>query len=570
MSEPPGERPAIAMIHRHTIAATVGAGLALADASVVVLALPPILTEFDTSVEAVAAVIGAYTLALAAALPIVIRHRRGRHAGRLAALGMLGFALAGAACGLTAAIAPLIALRAAQGAFAAVELLNAGQPGGSRPRAWVNAAVIGAATGPALGGALTELLDWRAIFLLQAPIIAAAGLICSTPGPGSVAESGSPSAGRALPPTAAVCLALLSAALTGVLFLAVLLLIVGWGRAPLAAAAVVSVLPLAALLGTRAPGDHAARAIVGCTLAGSGVLCLAFLPLDTVAMTIVPLLVAGLGMGLALPALAGGLLPERSAVDAARLLAIRHLGITLALAALAPIAAVQLDGAADRVRERGTALVLDARLPPDDKLQLARVAAADLDGIAPRTALRNALDQAGDDIGADDRSEYERLRRRTDEALVMGINDAFAPTFLICGTLGLLAACGLLVTIRPKLRNTALAACAGAALLLPAQAALAATARPDKITIADPCAHRQLPKTDGVDGLLQDGALVLLDTAACQFGSSREELALALIDHERARAYADRYEIERRSLGDLLLALAGGPIFELLERVPKP
>ena len=38
---------AIAMTHCHTIAATVGAGLALADASVVVLALPPILTEFD-------------------------------------------------------------------------------------------------------------------------------------------------------------------------------------------------------------------------------------------------------------------------------------------------------------------------------------------------------------------------------------------------------------------------------------------------------------------------------------------------------------------------------------------
>src|SRR5215207_2912686 len=55
------------MTHRHTIAATVGAALALADVSVVVLAQPPILAEFDASVEAVAAVIGAYTLALAAA-----------------------------------------------------------------------------------------------------------------------------------------------------------------------------------------------------------------------------------------------------------------------------------------------------------------------------------------------------------------------------------------------------------------------------------------------------------------------------------------------------------------------
>lgn len=454
---------------------------------------------------------------------------------------------------------------------AAFELLNAGQPGGSRPRAWLNAAVVGAAIGPALGGVLTELLDWRAIFLLQAPIIATAGLMCRAPGPANAAGYGSPPAPRPLPPAAAVCLALLSAALTGVLFLAVLLLIVGWGRSPLAAAAVVSVLPLAALLGTRAPGDHAMRAIVGCTLVGIGVLCLAFLPLDSVAMTIVPLLVAGLGMGMALPALAGGLLPERTATEAARLLAVRHLGITLALVALAPIAAVQLDGAADRIRERGTALILDARLPPEDKLQLAQVAAADLDGIAPRTALRTALDQAGDDISANDGTEYERLRRRSDEALVMGINDAFAPTFLICGTLGLLAAGGLLITIRPRLRNAALATCASAALLVPVQAALAAAARPDKVRIADPCAHRQLPATGGAAGLLQDGVLVLLDTAACQFGSTREELALALIGHEQARAYADRYQIEAPSLTRLLSALgASGAIYELLERALKP
>ena len=49
------------------LAAAIAAGLALADASVVVLALPPILAELDASVETVAAVIGAYTLALALA-----------------------------------------------------------------------------------------------------------------------------------------------------------------------------------------------------------------------------------------------------------------------------------------------------------------------------------------------------------------------------------------------------------------------------------------------------------------------------------------------------------------------
>ena len=44
----PGERRVIAMTRRHTTAVTAAAGLALADASVVVLALPPIITEFDT------------------------------------------------------------------------------------------------------------------------------------------------------------------------------------------------------------------------------------------------------------------------------------------------------------------------------------------------------------------------------------------------------------------------------------------------------------------------------------------------------------------------------------------
>ena len=43
----------------------VAAGLALADASIVALALPPILVEMDTTITGVAAVIGVYALVLA-------------------------------------------------------------------------------------------------------------------------------------------------------------------------------------------------------------------------------------------------------------------------------------------------------------------------------------------------------------------------------------------------------------------------------------------------------------------------------------------------------------------------
>jgi hypothetical protein len=291
---------------------------------------------------------------------------------------------------------------------------------------------------------------------------------------------------------------------------------------------------------------------------------LAFLPLDTVAMTIVPLTVAGIGMGMALPALAGGLLPERTAADAARLLALRHGGITLAIAILAPVTAATLDRAADQTRERGTALILDAKLPPLDKLALARAAADDLDAVAPRSALRESLSRAGDG-----RHRHEELRHRADETLVMAINDAFAPAFVICGALGLLAAGGLLITARPRLRGAALACCATAGLLVPAQAALAATAQPGAVTIADPCENRPLPRTGGLDGVLQDRVLALLDDAACRYGSSREELALALMSPEHARAYADRHGIDPRSPDDLLSMLSGADRFlwQLLQRL---
>jgi predicted MFS family arabinose efflux permease len=546
------------------IAIAIAAGLALADASIVVLALPPILTELDASVEGVAAVIGAYTLGLGLALMAAGGWTRGLGAARMAWTAMLAFAAASTACGLAQSMALLIALRGIQGIAAAAvlvaafELLGAGQEGGRGRSLWTAAAVFGTAAGPALGGTLTELLDWRAIFLTQGPIVAIAALVCGVTVRDRTSMSSQEPGRQPRVSVAALALGLLAAALTGVLFLLVLLLISGWALSPLEAAAVVSALPLAAFLGTRVRGEPAPRAIAGCALVGTGVLCLAFLPVDTVAMTVVPQLAAGVGMGMALPALAGGLLPERTTADAARLLSVRHLGITLALAILAPIAAAQLDTATERVRERGTALILDAELPPGDKLDLADVATADLDAIAPRAALRDSLGDARRDVADDDLGAYDRLRDRADETLVMAINDAFAPAFLICGALALLAALGLLLSTRARPARTALAACALAAVLLAGQAGVAAATRPDEVVIADPCKDRQLPQTGGLDGRLQEGALAVLDRAACRFGSSREELALALVDGDEARAYEREHGVDPRSPGDLLGELLDG------------
>ena len=349
-----------------------------------------------------------------------------------------------------------------------------------------------------------------------------------------------------------MALAALSAALTGVLFLLVLLLVSGWSLEPLDAAAAVSVLPVAALAGSRIAGPAAVRASAGCALVAGGVLALAALPGSTPGWIVAPQVLAGLGMGMALPALAGELLPERTARQAAALLAVRHAGITIVLLVLAPVAAAQLDDAVADVRERGAALMLDAKLPPLDKLELAGPLVADLDAVDPRDGLRRALDAQAPRFAGDpaQRREYAELTERADDTLLAGIDSSFRIAFLIAGGLALVAAVAVLP--RDAHRRT-VAVAAAAALILPvAHAALRPAIAPEPVVIADPCAPRELPDTGGIDGFVQDAALNALDRAACRYGSTREELALALADEEDARAFRAAHGVDPRSTDGLL------------------
>jgi hypothetical protein len=531
------------------------AGLALADASVVTLALPPIIDELDASVEGAAAVLGSYTLVLGLALPVAARVRPeiGSHA--LGTGGGLVFAAASLGCGLAGSLGMLLALRGVQAVGAAAVLIAAFallDAGGAGRRAWTSAAIFGFAAGPALGGALTQALDWRAIFLVQAPVAAAAAVAAwMTPEPAQRHEE---AAGWELGP--AVALALVSAALVGVLFLLVLLLVTGWSVTPLAAAAAVTVLPVTALGGARIRGPARVRAAAGAALVGGGVLALASLPGASLWWTVLPQAMAGVGMGLALPALAGELLPERTPEQAARLLAARHIGITVALAMLAPIAAARIDDAVSAGREQGTALVLDARLSLLEKLALARTVVGPLDPVDPRGELQASLERAGRRIDRADRPAYATLARRADDALVTGVQNAFAPAFVVCGVLALLAA--LVVLPRDRRGLVPVAAAAAAALVLAGAARLAQPSlEPEPVRIADPCMHRELPDTGGIDGALQHAALLALDRAACRYGSSREELALALVDPGARAEYQREYGVDPRNIGGLLGAVLG-------------
>ncbi|HWH94949.1 MAG TPA: hypothetical protein VNT03_13900, partial [Baekduia sp.] len=359
--------------------------------------------------------------------------------------------------------------------------------------------------------------------------------------------------GTRITPGPAISLALVSAALTAVLFLLVLLLVAGWDVTPLAAAATVTVIPAGALIGSRIAGEPEARAAAGCALVGAGVLALAFLPDAHLPWTILPQAAAGLGMGLALPALGGDLLPERDPRDAARLLVLRHAGIALALVVLAPIVSSDLVSSTERARERGVAVVLDAKLEPTDKIRLAPDLLAGVNDDQPRHGLRAALAAGRETIDAADRPAYDDLARRTDDTLVLAVGEAFRTAFLVTGVLALLAAAAVL---RRRRRSQALLAAAATALILPlGYVALHATAAPEPVTLRDPCAQRDLPGTGGLEGFLQDRVLELLDTTACRAGATREELVLALADDDDQRRFEREHGVDPRSLSSALQAL---------------
>src|SRR5690349_12143346 len=196
---------------RRALAAT-AAALALADASIVALALPPILVEFDTTISGVAAIVGVYALVVALAIGPA---RRG------GAWGMLLFAAGSLGCALAPSLWVMLVFRAVQAVGAAgallrsYEVLDAGESRGGR-RLWIGAALIGTAAGPAIGGVLTELFDWRAIFAVQVPLaLAAAWASTELPKARDTHEYGS-----GIPPWRELApLAFTAAAFTAVLFL---------------------------------------------------------------------------------------------------------------------------------------------------------------------------------------------------------------------------------------------------------------------------------------------------------------------------------------------------------------
>ncbi len=359
-------------------------GLAFADASIVVLALPQIVGELDTTISRVTWVIISYNVALIVGVLAYLPVARRISSSQALVAGLALFGLASIGCGIADDLKTLVALRAVQGIGGAVllcaslpMLAAAARPGESPTARWAAAAALGAAIGPAAGGVLTQVFDWRAIFLAQAPAaaLAIAALVAARL-PALEPEGGDAGGPRAVRPGLAnLALLLLSAGLIGALFLVVILLIDVWRLEPLGAAAVVSALPLGTVLVERVARGRSPIALgsAGAILLAVGLFGISLLDHRQLGWVILALALCGAGIGLAFTTLSDSALTgEGPATSRAGItVAARDAGLIVGLLVLTPIFVNDLDKAPGRAVPQVAIAIYGSPLPKERKDDLA-------------------------------------------------------------------------------------------------------------------------------------------------------------------------------------------------------
>ena len=430
-----------------TVLLGLSVGLVLADSSVVTLALPKILAEFDVEIATLAWALTSFNLALAlAALPAAFLARR--WPALVFGAGAIVFAAASLGCAFAWSFDMLVGARALQGAAgaavvcAALDLLsNVMEAEAPAARIWALAGVIGASIGPAAGGILTQALGWESIFVVQAPVILVALSVLFGLRARPVAEpAGRPNF------TANAALLLVSGALVAALFLLVILLINGWRIEPLAAGLIVTVMPLSAIAAARFLGSITplwARAASGTILISGGLAALGWLPHAGAIWTVPPQIAIGAGLGLALSALTERALAGRSAqaVHGGWTIAARHAGVVLGLLLLTPIFTADLDRNEDDALAAGTSVVLDSRIPPLRKLSVARDVLVAVDAAKEEARIPDVKEV----VDHEDDPDYVELGSDLQDQLDRAVTNAFSRSFLAAAILGLLALIPILI-----------------------------------------------------------------------------------------------------------------------------
>jgi hypothetical protein len=374
---------------------------------------------------------------------------------------------------------------------------------------------------------LTELFGWQAIFLAQVPI-AALALVAAI---GSLSRSAELVPVGRTPPlrrnAASLALGLASAALVGLLFLVVVQLIDVWLLSPLAAAGVVSVVPIATFLAQPLAGRVGSSASTGVILMAGGLTGMGFLPASNVVWVVAALAIAGAGLGLLLPQLTQRVLSDAgpSTAGAAHTVWIRHAGLVAGLLLLTPLLSTDLSSAAQSAKLRGISVVLDAPVSIQTKARLA----VDVAPVLAQPA-RKQLPSFESTLRPQHDPALTRIGRKLDQVVEATITRGFRRSYLLAALLGLLALVPLAVLRRDdaprRLPRAAVIALAVATALIGAELARGAQAFGAQPRLQPPCAPTSAPSQSGADAQIQRLALEGLDQIACRFHENREQLLL--------------------------------------------
>ncbi|MBD0837433.1 MULTISPECIES: MFS transporter [unclassified Streptomyces] len=186
----PSDRPAGSGLRGHPwltlITVAVGVMMVALDGTIVAIANPAIADDLGATFAQVQWITNSYFLALAVSL--ITAGKLGDRFGHRQTflIGVVGFAAASGAIGLSSSIGMVITFRVFQGLFgallmpAALGLLRATFPAEKLNMAiGIWGMVIGASTagGPILGGVLVEHVNWQSVFFINVPVgILALGL----------------------------------------------------------------------------------------------------------------------------------------------------------------------------------------------------------------------------------------------------------------------------------------------------------------------------------------------------------------------------------------------------------
>jgi EmrB/QacA subfamily drug resistance transporter len=161
------------------LAVSLGLMMVMLDATVVAIANPAIGQDLHASLSDLQWVTNAYLLAVA--VLIITAGKAGDRFGRkrIFLTGVVGFALASAACGFAPSIGALIAFRTVQGFAGAflmpstLAIIRASFPERLLQQAigiWAGVSMAAVASGPIVAGLVVEHASWRWVFFLNVPV----------------------------------------------------------------------------------------------------------------------------------------------------------------------------------------------------------------------------------------------------------------------------------------------------------------------------------------------------------------------------------------------------------------